>query len=423
MSNSGKTTLIYDAKCPLCSDLARKIHHHARIPVEILALSDPAAIELLRSRYPHGWEHDFYLFENGTCRKGVRSLGRLRSHLGTRQLTALIAEYSHAKVTSKRLAVPHEHVDGEVVGTGRRNVLKGAALGAIAVPLAGMPRLASAFEQPSPSYVVNFAEGQANGSGAASVRAWANTGALRKTAHFTRKAEHAQGKLDRLDERNLLDAALPQLGTARIDSAKLVKERQVDGKTEHRSMVTFSASLDAPRYQIGLFAGYGDLDSPDGVIQGATTAVGIRHDLAAPVADVATMADGASQPLAGHFDVYRASIGEFRGLHAKDGREEFVHLYGELEQGFTRLADEFLKVIPETYRPVKNRMVISATPEILKFVEYPAAFSSVVPMGCDCSCSCGACCAVGCGLGLCIPPKPCGPGCCISCGCGCGCCL
>ena len=152
-------------------------------------------------------------------------------------------------------------------------------------------------------------------------------------------------------------------------------------------------------------------------------AVGIRHDLASPVADVVSLTNGQEHGIKAHLSTYGSSLGELRKLHGASDRGDFVSLYAEIEQGFTRLMAEFLAVVPHDYQPMKNRMVVSATPEILKFVEYPSTFVSAIPQGCDCSCSCGLCCAIGCGIGLCIPPKPCGPGCCISCGCGCGCCL
>jgi hypothetical protein len=419
---SDNTVLIFDAKCPLCTSLATKIRSVARRPIELRALTDPVAADLLDGFYPHGWEHDFYLIDERGCGKGVRSLRRLRKHVGARQLSALISEYGLAKVSAKRMALTHDHSDEGSGSTSRRKVLKGAALAAVAVPLAGMPRIASAFEQPSASQVVNFVEGNAK-SGSVALRAWANDRALRRTERFDRSPEHAAGVVRRDGERVLRDVVIPRVGPMRIDTATIHKQRDVAGGVEKRSMVTYNAALDADRYHISVYAGYGDLDAPEGLIKGATMAVGIRHDLASPVADVVTLADGQKHGIQSHLSTYSSSLAELRTLHEKSGRRDFVSLYSEIEQGFARLMAEFLAVAPHEYQPMKNRMVISATPEILKFVDYPATFVSVIPQGCDCSCSCGLCCAVGCGIGFCIPPKPCGPGCCISCGCGCGCCL
>jgi hypothetical protein len=394
----------------------------ARRPIELRALSDPQAVELLDEFYPHGWTHDFYLVDERGCGRGVRSLRRLRKHVGTRQLSALIGEFSLAKVNAKRAAINHVHTDGEDAGPSRRKVLKGAALAAVAVPLAGLPKTANAFTQPASSHVVNFVEGNAK-NGSITLQAWANDRALRRTERFDRSPEHAAGLMRRENERTLRDVVIPRVGPMRIDTATIHKEREVAGGVEKRSMVTYSAALDSDRYHISIYAGYGDLDAPQGLIKGATMAVGIRHDLASPVADVVTLSNGEAHGIKTHLSAYGASLGNLRTLHGESNRQDFVALYSDIEQGFNRLMAEFLAVAPQDYQPMKNRMVVSATPEILKFVEYPTAFVSVIPQGCDCSCSCGLCCAVGCGIGLCIPPKPCGPGCCISCGCGCGCCL
>ncbi|MDA8372443.1 MAG: hypothetical protein M0026_21585 [Nocardiopsaceae bacterium] len=404
--------LIYDASCSLCTGLATKIRHHARTPVEIRALSDPRAAQLLAEFYPNGWEHDFYLVEEHACSKGARSLNKLRKYVGARLLAQLVGEYASAKVTAKRASL------------GGNGGVKGRALAAVEASIAGFPRVPGAFEQPSPDHVVNFAEGRVDHTGSIDVRAWTNTGKLRKIEHFTRSSEHAEGRVQRVDEHTLRDLVIPQIGPLVIDRAEIVKERVLNSGVERRSMVTLNAALEAPRYHIGIFVGHGDLETEDGVIQGATMAVGIRHDLAVPVADVVTLADGSSQPVRRHLDSYSASLGRLKDVHsAAEGRAGLVSLYEDIRQGFDRLVQEFADVVPGDYRPLKNRMLVSATPEILRFVEYPPSFSSVVPTGCDCSCSCGACCAVGCGVGACIPPKPCGPGCCISCGCGCGCCL
>jgi predicted DCC family thiol-disulfide oxidoreductase YuxK len=51
---SGNAVLIYDAKCALCINLAHKAYFNARKPVEIWALSDPRAINLLNRAYPNG---------------------------------------------------------------------------------------------------------------------------------------------------------------------------------------------------------------------------------------------------------------------------------------------------------------------------------------------------------------------------------
>ncbi|HEX9492792.1 MAG TPA: hypothetical protein VGA33_05990, partial [Thermoanaerobaculia bacterium] len=74
-----KPVLLYDAKCQICRNLALKLQYNARKPVEIIALSDPEAAKMLERFYPDGWKHDFYLVQNGSCRKGLGALPKLTS--------------------------------------------------------------------------------------------------------------------------------------------------------------------------------------------------------------------------------------------------------------------------------------------------------------------------------------------------------
>jgi hypothetical protein len=417
-----EAVLIYEAKCPLCTHLAHKIHFGARKPVEIRALSDPKAIKMLNQFYPDGWGHDFYVIDARGCSKGVLSLPKLLGHVGARQLTALLSEYASVKVAAKRSALCGD--------TPRRrrgsNPLMGLVLGAVAVQLASITKIAnpkSSQDMPLPHAVINFAEARSNGGARADVQAYGATDAMRRTTipPLPVKQADREARITRSNEETLRELEVPEVGSLFIDTATITKESTVDGK---RSMVTYNAALDAPRYNISFYIGYGDVDTPEGVTQAATLSASIRHDLAMPLADVTTFIDeDKEQGVAAHLKGYRTSLSELRTLHAQEGREELAQLYDAIDVGMARLEEAVAEVVPDNYTPVKNRLVISSMPEVLRSVEFPRQFTSEVQAGCDCSCSCACCCAVGCGIGICIPPKPCGPGCCCSCGCGCGCCL
>jgi predicted DCC family thiol-disulfide oxidoreductase YuxK len=94
-----KPVLLYDAKCQICRNLALKLQYNARRPIDITALSDPEAAKMLERFYPDGWKHDFYLIQNGSCRKGLSALPKLTSIVGARRLGALIGEYTSFRLT------------------------------------------------------------------------------------------------------------------------------------------------------------------------------------------------------------------------------------------------------------------------------------------------------------------------------------
>ncbi|MGH4007079.1 MAG: hypothetical protein ACRDTH_02735 [Pseudonocardiaceae bacterium] len=418
---SGKAVLIYDAKCALCTNLAHKAYFNARKSMEIWALSDPKAISLLNQAYPDGWERNFYVIDRRGCSKGVRSLYKLLDHVGARQLTALLSEYASVKVAAKRSML--------LAGTSRRRrvskPLFGVALGALAVQLAGMTKIANpklSQNVPIPHAVINFAEARPNGGTRANVHVYRATDAMRRTTIPPLRARPAdrEARITRSDEQTLQEVEVPNIGSLLIDTATITKESAIDGE---RSMVTYSVALDAPRYNIAFYVGYGDVETPEGITQAATLSAGIRHDLAMPLADVVTLVDGKDQGVAEHLKAYRSSLGELRTLHVQEGRDELGQLYDMIDIGMARLEEAVVEALPVSYTPIKNRLLISSMPEVLRLVDFPRPFTSEVITGCGCSCSCGCCCGVSCGIGVCIPPRPCGPGCCCSCSCGCGCCL
>ena len=78
--------LLYDAKCPVCRNLAQRIHFVTEKKVEIRSLSTPEAHTVLEKFYPEGWPHDFYVVENGSCKRGVRALPKLLKSVETAPL-------------------------------------------------------------------------------------------------------------------------------------------------------------------------------------------------------------------------------------------------------------------------------------------------------------------------------------------------
>lgn len=101
--------LLYDAKCPICRNLALNVQFGARTPVEITALSDPAAATMLERFYPAGWKHDFYLIQNGSCRRGLRALPSLTGIVGPGRLGALIGEYTAYKLARTACSRKKDH--------------------------------------------------------------------------------------------------------------------------------------------------------------------------------------------------------------------------------------------------------------------------------------------------------------------------
>lgn len=143
-------TLIYDAQCTLCKSLALKIWEATEHRVELRALTDPVANELLTRFHPKGWGKDFYLIDDAGCHKGMKALNRIRLMIGTKIFAGLVAEYAQVKTRRRRSQMTHAH-DGSPV-LSRRSVVEGAILGAVLVPLAAVPKAQAAFATADPSY-------------------------------------------------------------------------------------------------------------------------------------------------------------------------------------------------------------------------------------------------------------------------------
>lgn len=419
--------LLYDHKCNLCRTLAYKIHISTGKRIEIKSLTDPEAESMLRSFYPGGWSHDFYVIENNQCHKGLRALIKLVKPLGPGKMARLLSEYSAFKIARSASGAQNGHQPS------RRNVLKYAAL----VPVAsGLSKLALAdpFKSADGDFRVNIARVTAEDTpGSWQTDAWHCKTCVQSTPKFKQSPMDIQQSVQQTvlqDTSVVLPLANGGKSNLRILKTAISADVASNGATVHREMDIFAAVLDHPRFKMTFNIGNGGVTTTSGFEPQATTiSVMINHDL--PIANVDLIAFESSYQLnyAHYPDAYAAAIKALGRLHQQNGSTALAHLYTGLDSALALVKSEFEKFVPDSFVPIHSKGVITALPELMRFIEPPSNvnFGTALTGGCDagCSCSCSACCGCSCsvGLGVCIPPlPPCGCGCCASCGCGCGAC-
>src|SRR6266571_4230550 len=416
--------LLYDHKCTFCRNLAYKIHLSTAKTVDIRALSDPEAARILEKFYPEGWSHDFYIVENGACRKGLRALPKLLKTLGPARFGSALAEYLTFKLSQTSCELRH---DGHGVQVSKRNLLKYAAMTPVLYGAAKLPKLEEPFRESPGGILVHIAEVDPRGSRDYAARAYRCDQCLRPTSHYG--VAPAGSKTRTLEESVLREAtvrssSLNGSGTAspRVRQSVIESERSVDGQVLRRTMTMHNGLLDDPRYNVSINVGYGPVTTAARTAQAASLAGMIGYDLPVPVADFVVYHGAEGEDVARHLNAYVAGIRELSRLHAEEGRTELARLYGQIESGVGLVASAFDEAVPERRVPIKNKLTISPMPEVLRYVELPSNLDVRV-QGCTCSCSCccGCCCGCGCGcaLGFCLPPGICT--CCCGCVCGCGC--
>ena len=455
-----QTTLLYDAKCPVCRNLALKVHNHARKPIEIVALSDPQASERLKSFYPNGWDHDFYLLENGSCRKGVSAIPKLVGALGVKRFGSLLAEYATYRINKRACstkgrdkAAEHTHGNGNGHdGPTRRSLLAYAAAAPL-LALSKVPRLGDPFEgQPSermPDIGINFALvwRDTDGSFRTEVRSAAKS-AIRPSADFGGKTVNNK-KITGRDQQVLEQSANFGQPASRIaseaaaDAQFLLRREHMDVEGpggEARFMDTFAYAADYGRYSLTLNVGNGTVGIRNRTVVAATMSGMIRHDLALPLVDIVSFGGFAGSEDAGaHFDAYAAAVSALRRFHAAAGRASVATLYESIEEGLRSAAKVYRRNVSAELKPLKSTITITSMPELMQFVDSKVelgrirkelassgvtgveADPEVVASGCNCECSCDCCCGCGCGCGCGFCGCACICECCCSCGCGCGC--
>lgn len=408
--------LLYDAKCPVCRTLAQRIHFVTEKKVEIRSLSTPEAHTVLEKFYPEGWPHDFYVVENGSCKRGVRALPRLLKSVGVKHMAGLLAEFGQYKLAPRTCA----QGNGEAAQVSKRNMLKLAALSPL---LYGFSKVKGEdpFEKPIDGFLVNVAEVEKLGLNEFQAHAYRCKNCQRLPKKLTGAPPHSE--IHMIEDTVLAEGAVPKLAAKAGGAAFKVKRIQFQRESEDHGKVStvarslYTALLDHPRFGIAMNFGQSEVTS---------LAAMANHDLPAAVLDwvvFRTEADDA----AAHFAAYAEGVRALARLHDREGRPELSDVYLQMADGFAEMPARFERAVGTSVVPLRNELVITSMPEALRFVQFPPnlkrADLNAAAAGCDCSCSCNVCCGCGCGLGICFTPFPCFCDCCISCGCGCGCCL
>jgi hypothetical protein len=451
-----QAVLLYDAKCAVCRNLALKVHAHARKPIEIVALSDPEASRRLASFYPEGWDHDFYLLENGSCRKGLSAIPKLVGALGAKQFGSLLAEYATYRITKRTCGTKdHDHGTKQAGGNGegptRRRMLAYAAAAPL-LALSKIPRLGDPFKAGPPERLpdigINFALvwRDADGSFRTEVRP-ASKSAMRAAADFGgKKATNKKitGRDQQILEQspNFGDPVGRVAAQAAGDSQFVLRREHMDVEGpggEARFMDTFAYAADYGRYSLTLNVGNGTVGIRNRTVVAATMSGMIRHDLAMPLVDMISFAGLAgSEDAAAHFDAYAAAVNALGRFHAGAGRARVATVYESIEEGLRTAAKVYRRNVTAELKPLKSTITITSMPELMQFVDAKAELSrirqelaastpaveadpEVVASGCNCECSCDCCCGCGCGCGCGLCGCMCICECCCSCGCGCGC--
>ncbi|HYG64441.1 MAG TPA: hypothetical protein VEL74_17820 [Thermoanaerobaculia bacterium] len=413
--------LLYDSKCSICRSLAYKIHFLTESNVEIESLHSPNAETVLSRFYPQGWQHDFYVVHNGTCRKGLRALPSLMRSVGLKRMASLVSEYGSYKLAPKACGATDANGNGDGVVAPKRNFLKLAAMTPVAYGLSHL-RLENPFEErdrPKLDLSVHVAEVEMTGPGEFRVKAYRCDNCGRVPAPDKGLPAGASKRL--LDQVMLAEDSIDGfaqkgLGTANFKVQRIEYEREMpeNGSLSREKRLVHAALLDHPEYNLSVNIG-----------QGRTTMLAgmARHDLPLPMLDYLIFRPDTEEDVVTHLAAYRSGLLELAKLHGRQGRQALARVYREMAQGFMVMSRRFDAAVPERLLPAKNEIVVTSVPELLRFVQKPPDLQHS-EKACDCSCSCNVCCGCGCSFGVCIEfVSPCGCDCCLACGCGCGCCL
>lgn len=451
-----QATLLYDAKCQICRNLALKVQTHARKPLSIVALSDPEASRMLEKFYPDGWDHNFYLLENGSCHKGIAAVPKLVRKLGAKKFGSLFAEYASFRIARKTCDVKAKDHDHGSNGNGhhqdvptRRRVLAYAAAAPL-LALSKVPKLSDPFDlgnpgpQKLPDLAVNLAVVWRDGSGHVHTRVQSLNHAVRSESGFTKKSTNSKivGRDQKVLEQSPDFGHDSPVGTQAKGPqfALRFSHMDVDAEGEKRFMDTWGYAADHGRYSVTLNLGNSTVGTPRGTEVAATMSGMIRHDMALPLVDVVAYL-GVEDALT-QMQGYVAGVRALRDFHAQAGRSRVAELYASVEESVASAVEVYRRNVAEPLSPVKSKLVISSMPELMQFVDVKSELarirqeimsSRIAPNaagdlsadatagGCDCSCSCDCCCGCGCGCGCGFCGCMCICECCCSCGCSCGC--
>ncbi len=414
--------LVYDHKCPLCRNLAYKIHFNAGGKIDIKALSDPDVVPILQKFYPNGWTHDFYVVHDGVCRKGLRGLPKLLRSLGLKNSAALLSEYSRYKLARAASA-------GNGFQQSRRNVLKFTAASPL---LFGFSKfsLPDPFQSPPQNgFSVHVAQVQQREEyGGWTTTAWRCDECVLSSPRF---GQGGTGTTTLANEVTLLDTTLSggdenhNQSTLRVLRRTLESSAVRDGVSVPGVVEVYTSLLNHPRYNITLNISRGGLTGKP--LETAITGM-IGHDVPLPNVDYVVFENSYKLYATDYLPAFDQGLQNLKKLHFQEGSHALGQVYEEIGNGLRILKVKLEQIVPETLVPQHDKLVITSLPELMKFAELPPTVKvgELFALGCGCSCSCccgaGGCCGCGCSLGVCIPSPICGCCCGFGVGCGCGCC-
>lgn len=416
--------LLYDGHCSVCRTLAQKIHFESDKDVDIRSLSSADAHEALEPHYPDGWDHDFYVIDNGSCRKGVRALPKLTKKVGLGTMTSLMAEYGRARLAPKASTCAQEngHADAS-----KRNFLKAAALAPVMLGLSKMSRH-DLTDTPTDGFQVHVAEVEDLGNGELRVDTYACSQCRKTPSNLKDVPEGASASL--IERETLADDTLGELATVggaapryAIQKVRYEKRTPVNGSLQTRVIQVHGGMVEHPEFQLSVSLGQGGTVGLAGMA---------RHHLPVPVLDQVVLKSTGTDA-ATHLKALQEGVRGLVQLHERKGSKALVQVYRQVLATLEALPNRYDDTVLQEILPTQNQFVLTSMPEMLRFVGLPGNVKDfqiassnqevAVDSACDCSCSCSACCGCGCTAGICVGPLPCDCDCCLGCGCGCGCCV
>lgn len=448
-------TLLYDAKCQICNRLAFQLREAAD-DLSLVALSDPDGQRLLAEFYDDP-DHDFYLVEGDTVRKGARALPKLRRMVGTRTLAGLVREYAEYKTQGSDCGADHDHDHADDGGLlSRRTFSSGMSATALSVasPLLDLTsppekKGTQLKARPPKGMTARVARITPDGDGGFTATVTEDASLVRDRTFTKDKDPMVQSrkkqpaKMEPADSGKIETTGTHQISTATLDvtpehsNDALQQAIEVSGDTETTTgrMDRYGLVDDRDRFGLSLNFGRGPMviDGESAVEE--TLSGKIHHDVPEKTVDFLQLETDYEADLAEHMDAYVVGMQALGDYYAGSNDRKMAELYDSLANRLSAVAPEFVDAIDGETTPVTNTLGISSVPHWSRYVESPTASSdtatqSVTTEGTSCECGCCglSCCSdCGCGCSICLGTEiGCGCGCClIGCGggCGCGCCI
>lgn len=452
-NNGGSATLLYDAQCTMCNDLAYKVRERADEPLELVALSDPEADELLAPHYGESWEKDFYVVDGETARKGVWAIPRVLRSVGVRDFVGLAGDYLQYHEETDSCEADHDHAQTEA-GLSRRRFAKAAAtaLPVGAATLSGASSADAPGERPPSGLTARVARvrvGKNNGNGRVGFGQFdvsiETDDSLIRSSRFSAdeevttatkpaemepvesSTEHDSDDItvQRADLRVTPNDADEALGVAIQDATR---ETSKQGE-----MTRFGVIRDQERYGYSLNAAQGPM-TVDGEPAVTTTLSGkVHHDVPRKTVDFILLETDDAADFDTHLRAQVAGLSAFADYYAGED-QKMARLYREMATDLKSDIGDISAAVEDGLEPQTNVLAVSSVPNWTRYVESPEPTSgthqdvSTSGTSCECGCCGLSCCTdCGCGCSICLGTEiGCGCGCCIiGCGggCGCGCCI